>query len=396
MLCLVKIMDKQRLNNVLSALFFKPKKTVFLYDKLYTNSIDINGIKKVFKLKLPGSTVEFVEYDSLNIDSIIRTCTGVTHKNPICYFDITGAGEFSAIGSYLACQKTFTPIFKLDPRSKKLINVYGCNFLENAFKMPEITMDTVLTLNGAGVIGHQRTGPSRDMFENILGYCKCVFNDIENWKKLCLFLQTACAHEEDEVSYNFFSSSKNISNSNELISFSGEELLRSAEKWGLISNLNLSGDIVSFYFKSPSIKKYMTDFGVWLELFCYINLKLCNDFNDVNMSTKINWELTRSYFMEVTNEIDVTFMAGIHPYFISCKLSEPASDALQEVSVYPSYFGGEYSKCALVVLESINKEKSYIYKRAHDMGICIIDGKDIREGRFLKLIKKSITDTQIH
>ena len=66
------------------------------------------------------------------------------------------------------------------------------------------------------------------------------------------------------------------------------------------------------------------------------------------MSTKINWEPKRTYFMEITNEIDVTFMAGIRPYFISCKLSEPASDALQEISVYPSYFGGEGSKWAFV------------------------------------------------
>ncbi len=389
MLCLVKIMDKQRLNNILSAFFFKPKKIIFLHDKRYSNKSDISGIKNVLKLKLPSSTVEFVEYDSRNIDSIIRTCTGVTHKNPICYFDITGAGEFSAIGAYLACQKTFTPIFKLDIYSQKLINVYGCNSLEHMYKMPEITIDTVFTLNNASVIGHQRIEPEKEMFTNILDYCRCIFNNIESWKKLCFFLQTACAREGNETAYNFFLSKKTILSQNEKIIFSEGELLKSAERLKLITHLNLEGDTVSFYFKDEKIKKYMTDFGVWLELFCYISLRNCKDFHDVRMSTKINWEPKRTYFMEITNEIDVTFMAGIRPYFISCKLSEPASDALQEISVYPSYFGGEDSKCALVVLETINKEKSYIYKRAHDMGICIIDGKDIKNGKFIEYIKNS-------
>lgn len=390
MLCLVKVIDKQKINNILSALFFKPKKVVFLYDNKYSFRTEIDGIKKAFKLKLSKSEVEFVEYDSLNIDSIIRTCTGVIHKNPICYFDITGAGEFGAIGAYLACQKTFTPIFKLDTHSRKLINVYGCNSLEGVFKMPELTMDTVFTLNDASVIGHQREEPERETFKNILAYCEYIFKDIEAWKDLCLFLQTACAREDKEVPYKFFYSSKEISCSNSSVKFEGEELLRSAEKLNLINNLNLTNNTVSFYFKNAKIKKYMTDFGVWLELFCYINLKNCNNFNDVRISTRINWEPTRSYFMEITNEIDITFMAGIRPYFISCKLSEPASDALQEISIYPSYFGGADSKCALVVLESINKEKSYIYKRAHDMGICIIDGKDIKSGRFIELINESL------
>lgn len=390
MLCLVKIMDKERLNNVLSALFFKPKKVVFLYDKIYSNKADINGIKKVFEVKLPRSQVEFVEYDSLNIDSIVRTCTGVTHRNPICYFDITGAGEFSAIGSYLACQKTFTPMFKLDTHSKKLINVYGCKSLESTFEMPELTMDTVFTLNGAEMIGHQRMEPDREMFESILKYCEHIFSNIEAWKKLCLFLQTACARLGNDFSHQLFYSDKVIEASNERIEIAGEKLLQFAEELKFISNLDLDGDRVSFCFKNDKIRKYMTDFGVWLELFCYINLERCNDFHNVSMSTKISWEPTRSYFMEVTNEIDVTFMAGIRPYFISCKLSEPASDALQEISVYPSYFGGEGSKCALVVLENINKEKSYIYKRAHDMGICIIDGRDIRSGKFIEKISRSL------
>ena len=108
------------------------------------------------------------------------------------------------------------------------------------------------------------------------------------------------------------------------------------------------------------------------------------------MSVKFEWNNNKNKIMEITNEIDLTFFYGIHPYFISCKLSEPSADALRELSMYPSYFGGSNSKSALVIVSKINKERSYTYTRAHDMGIYVIDGAAIKKGRFIDEIKRSL------
>ena len=58
--------------------------------------------------------------------------------------------------------------------------------------------------------------------------------------------------------------------------------------------------------------------------------------------------------------------------------------------MYPSYFGGNNSKSALVIVSKINKERSYTYTRANDMGICVIDGTAIKKGKFIDEIKKSL------
>ena len=58
--------------------------------------------------------------------------------------------------------------------------------------------------------------------------------------------------------------------------------------------------------------------------------------------------------------------------------------------MYPSYFGGGNSKSALVIVSKVNKERSYTYTRAKDMGITLIDGAMIKKGRFIEEIKRSL------
>ena len=134
----------------------------------------------------------------------------------------------------------------------------------------------------------------------------------------------------------------------------------------------------------------MTDFGVWLELYCFIKLEQCDLFHDVRLSVKIDWNKSENSLIEIVNEIDVTFFYKTRPCFLSCKLSEPSSDALQELSVYPFYFGGKNSKSILTVLSDVNRGNSYLYKRAKSMQISMIDGNDIKNNKFIDTIKKAL------
>lgn len=161
-------------------------------------------------------------------------------------------------------------------------------------------------------------------------------------------------------------------------------LLELAASLGLISQYRCKHGTVTFSFLSEEVKKYLTDYGTCLELFTYISLSRAGCFDDVRMSVKVDWNGKRSIPVEVTNEIDVTFFSGIHPVFVSCKLSEPSSEALQELSVYKSYFGGRHSRCVLVTLATMDAQRSYPVWRAKEMGISIIDGTSIRKGTFVK------------
>ena len=143
--------------------------------------------------------------------------------------------------------------------------------------------------------------------------------------------------------------------------------------------------------KTIPIKKYLTDFGAWLELYVYIQLKESKIFQDVRLSVKVKWDKIKKFSSDVVNEIDVTFFSGVSPVFVSCKLSDPSTEALQELSMYPNYFGGKYSKCIIVTLGNFKSDRNNVYNRAIQMGIGVVDGEDIKKGRFIKSIKNFLS-----
>ena len=385
--CLVKIYDKEQINNIISVLSFRPKKVVFIYDKNDTILDSLIAIEEACIKKIPNLIFQFSAIDGDNLDDISKKCKSIIRENPNSYFDITGGGELCAIGVYLACIKSFSPIFKIDIEESRLINIYGCNFLSENFSMPEIDIETLLMIHGATMNGNFHPTPDEAMFDSIMEFCReGVFKNIQLWKDLCLYIQGGVRNYCNLPKSLTFSAPKILANCKGKFYDELLILLNFAQKLKLISDLKNEPDKVEFVFKDNLIKKYMTDFGSWLELYVYVSLKRSKLFRDVRLSVRVGWDGIKQDRAEVLNEIDVTFFNGITPVFVSCKLSEPSTEALQEVSMYPSYFGGRSSRCIIVTLSNIKSDRISLLRRANQMGIDIIDGNEIRSDKFIKRI----------
>lgn len=385
--CLAEVYDKDPINNLLVILSFRPKKVIIVYDSREADIEQLKYIEHACKPKIPYLIMEYIQVDKKSVDDVYLVCKKIINDNPDCYFDVTGGGEIAAVGTYIACVKTFTPLFKIDINTNMLINVYGCKFLEGKFAVPQVSLDTILCARGASINGQGHTTPPTELYDSILSYCDYIFKDIKIWKELCLYLQLAISKYKSKNGAMFFYAPKNISISpTQSVSLNDYNLLRIAQKLKLINDLKINKENVSFSFRNNIVKKYFADFGTWLELYTYISLKKSRKFHDVRMSVKINWDKSGRVYMEVINEIDVTFFAKSHPIFVSCKLAEPASEALQELSMYPNYFGGQYSKSILVTLAEL-KDNSHILRRAKDMHIDLIGGTSIKNGTFIEDIE---------
>lgn len=385
--CLVKIYNNEQLSNLISVLSFKPKKVIFIYDDNINDVNALSSIEYACVEKVEGINLEFVNVNSQSLDDVSKKCKKIIHRNRSCYFDITGSEELVAIGAYLACAKNFVPIFKMDIKRRKLINIYGCNFLSEKFSMPKMSINTLLMSHGANIEGYFHPTPNENLFEPILEFSDIVFNNITSWKELCVYIQTGAKAQFVEAKPLDFNSPLNIPNTKAHLTYNAQKLLHSAQKLGFIYNLKIDSENCRFKFKDLPIKKYLTDFGSWLELYVFIKLKQSNIFDDVRLSVKLNWDRVKKSTSEVVNEIDVTFFNGIHPVFVSCKLSDPSTEALQELSMYPNYFGGCYSKCIMVTLGNFKAERNSVYNRAIQMGIGVIDASDIKKDRFIETIK---------
>ena len=245
--CLAILYDNEQINNLLSIFAFRPKNVVILYDYKYTSIKNIEYIENVCLQRFPSVIVEHRGYNGLDIENITKTCTGIIHKKTSCFFDITGAGEFGAIGAYQACRKTFTPIFKIDVLGKKLINVYGCKSLEKNFVMPKLNIENIFALHGACVTGYNHSSPSIEIFDNLLTFCRAVFDNVELWKKMCLYLQTGNTNFSQGYNNLFFRAPQHIFKGKLNVSLTDFKLLRLAQKLKLIYRLDTSSNKISFF-----------------------------------------------------------------------------------------------------------------------------------------------------
>ena len=382
-----------QINGLISVLAFRPRKAVFICDRRRSLE-DLLLLEKACTHTLKNLIFEFVTVEHTSLDSIQMACKKVIRENPNCVFDIAGGEELTVIGMYLACLHSFTPVFKLDLDSIRLVNVYGCDSLALDFELPHLDLETLLISRGALMEESLHPTPRQDQFGPILFFCEKVFKNIDLWKSLCVYIQngvkkTAFLHKNLSFGCKTIDNNLNTKDFNDLVS-----LLEHAQASKLIHRLNISDNRVSFVFSSHNIKKYMTDFGSWLELYTYITLFKSGLFKDLKMSVKIAWGgALKNEHSDVVNEVDITFFSGITPVFISCKLSCPNSEAIQELSIYSNYFGGKKSKCILVTVADVYTENPRIFHRAKEMGIYIVDSKYIKTGRLIDGIKKALSDS---
>lgn len=388
MKCLVKIYDTEQINNLISILSFKPRKVIFLYDNRYTKVENLNDIERACVERIENISFEFVSIDTQSLDDIKSKCKRIIRYNKECVFDITGGEELAPIGVYLSCINGFIPMFKLDIDLKKFVNVYGCNEISDEFVMPSLNLETIMLSKGAQLSSCLHPTPEDAQFRFLLAFCHTVFNNITPWKELCTYIQNGTKSLDPEHKSLNFNYPRNPKNDKLKLSDQSAQLLICAQRFKLIRDLELSDSNVKFIFNSANIKRYLTDFGSWLELYCYITLKESGLFKDVKMSVRIEWNTEKDKRNEVVNEVDVTFFSGITPVFVSCKLSDPTAEALQELSIYPSYFGGKRSKCVLVTTGNVQADKPRVALRAREMGIHIIDKKDIGSDKFLEKMKQ--------
>ena len=79
----------------------------------------------------------------------------------------------------------------------------------------------------------------------------------------------------------------------------------------------------------------------------------------------------------VSNELDVMCTRGIMPLFISCKTCMIRTEALNELAILRDRFGSAVSRA--IIVTSAGSVRSVTRNRAYELGIEIIDQKDLQQ-----------------
>ncbi len=149
------------------------------------------------------------------------------------------------------------------------------------------------------------------------------------------------------------------------------------------------GESVKFRFLNEHYRVFLRDVGSVLELYVYRSCLELGIFDDVRLSTIVDWEGV-SGRNAVSNELDVACTKGVEPLFISCKTCDVKTEALNELAILRDRFGGQMAKAIIVTAE---RGSAAMRNRATELGVAVIDLNDLTnqrvDARLLRIAQKA-------
>ncbi len=380
MLVQIEYFDQDSLTNLISILTIKPDKVVFIYDKDYVALKAVQDICKACKTHLPQLIYEAISVDSDDLDKICDLTQKLISKNHEYIIDLTGGGYLLTIGGYKVGKANNIRMVYADLQKNNIIDVDTHKVL---YQTVRVTLRDYLLSKNAICIGTTRELPVESELTIYKRMCDYIFHHKYEWKKTCSHLQKLCMNStETHVS------GRRYIEINERTVHPNEEFLQYCEEIGLIKSLKIE-ETVEFDFTSSLAKRYLTTYGIWLELFVYMEANSLSGVNDVMMGAKIDWNASDGYD-RVGNEIDVILTKNSRPITISCKFTEPDIASINEILINTRRIGGNKGKAILIAYCDMKKAHTGAFLRAKELGIRVLDREDILSENFKDRLQQAI------
>ena len=125
-------------------------------------------------------------------------------------------------------------------------------------------------------------------------------------------------------------------------------------------------------FRNRVLREMISVSGAFLENYLYIKLTESGLFDDIKMSTVIDFA-DEKYSHPVRCEVDCLIIRNNRLLFVSCKSNKVDTEALNEIYVHNSRFGNVLSKPVLVACEELDRKYPSTYAKGEELGIFLVD-----------------------
>ena len=384
---LILYYDKDVLKNIVAPLTLRPDKVIYLYDSGMQDTTTFRALTTCFKPHIPHVILERYPVDILSMDKIYqKTCQIIDRSEGECFLELTGGSELMILAGYKAgCEKGIHLVHT------DLVHNEITDLLTNkpVAKTQTLSLSDFINARGACFIGESHNPPKSEQYDAIWKMARYLFSHLLEWKTTCSYLQTVAARYLPwEV---FMESKEQIYMKNGRKVHPDKEILKEFQRLGFIKNLVMDKERLHFSYASQDDRQYCTSYGVWLELYVYIAAQKAAVFDDVKLGTMIDWNAYDGVVV-AGNEIDVILMDDSMPVFISCKLRDADTAALNELLIAKKRVGGWFSKGVMVTFSKEKSHDSGTYKRAQELGLMLLDASDIMAEDFSQRLVKAIRE----
>ena len=390
--------------NMISTLLCAPDKVVFLGD----SKKKIDRISESYKeiAENRGISVEFSSkaINKNNLMSIVSAIEEVLEENDDCIIDLSGGDDLSlvAVGVVYCDNADKLRLHRFNITNSTMTDCDSDGILCHSAPL-ELTVEETVRINGGRIVYSSEKPNGTYLWD----FTEEFIDDIYVMWSLCRQNPSAWNFQisiMDKLRSFYLESDTlsvyiNFADAKEVLNKKGEKCEFKTDFYvklfdlGVIENLNITHESMSFTFKNEQVMKCLTKAGQILELIIALKAAELTDdegnpvYSDVMTGVFIDWDwdIHGNDVADVENEIDVILMKGLTPVFISCKNGMVRMDELYKLSVVAEKFGGKYVRKVLAVteLEKMGENEAYIRARCDAMDIRIFENIDeISEEKF--------------
>ena len=383
---LIELYDERAIENVLAADLFRPQRIVYLCPKEIAQSrVRQDQIAAFFRHRGWDPELIFREASLYKVDRILRQLLAISEKYPDCAMDVTGGSDAELFAAGMFASKVNVRVFTYSRRKNRFYNISGAEFAENVpCDISYSVREFFMMAGGTLLPGRVDNGVLKEYLADIDPFFDCFLRHRRDWTNIITYMQRISPAESGQAPAMEVRGSYIVKGERGGRISAKEEALQDFQRIGFLHDLEiLSGERVSFRFRDANTRAWLRDVGSVLELYVY---KACLDagvFNDIISSAVVRWDEVLGHG-SVINEIDVMASRGVVPLFISCKVSDVKTEALNELAILRDRFGGKGAKAAIVSTGHCNAAARH---RAAQLGIAVIDRDELETGKLIHRLK---------
>ena len=383
---LIELYDERAIENILAADMFRPQRIVYLCPKEIAQSRERQAqIAAFFRHRGWSPELIFREASLYKVDRILRQLLAISEKYPDCAMDVTGGSDAELFAAGMFASKANVRVFTYSRKQNRFYNISCAEFADNLPCDISYTVKEFFLMAGGTLLpGRVDNGVLREYLTDIDPFFDCFLRFRRDWTNIITYMQRISPGEYGQTPSLDVRGSCIVKGERGGRISVNEDALGDFQRIGFLHDLEIvPGERVSFRFRDLNTRAWLRDVGSVLELYVY---KACLDagiFNDIISSAVVRWDevLGRS---SVINEIDVMATRGVVPLFISCKVSDVKTEALNELAILRDRFGGKGAKAVIV---STGHSNAAARHRAAQLGIAVIDRDELESGKLIERLK---------
>ena len=370
---LIELYDERPIENVLGTEMFHPSDMVMICPPdVAKNKAYRRSLEKYFAVRGCPVRVTFVSASLLDAVKVEKKLSQVLRTYPDCAIDISGGGDAALFAAGAVSEQT--PVFTYSRKKNMFFEIKNAPFARNVPCTVRLDARACFLMAGGTLMpGREDNAQVRERIEDIDRLFSIYTAYRRIWNRQISYFQKISSALDPQLGAE---GARTVRADHGQVTVD-EGMLRALADAGLIREVQLRDERVSFRFSDALARFWLRDVGAVLELQVYRACLAAGCFDDVVLSAVVNWLGEDRKRDAVTNEIDVMAVRGIQPVFISCKTSEIKTEALNELAILRDRFGGKGSRAMIVTAASAGKGRAAMRRRAAELDIEVVEWNDL-------------------